>query len=75
MTNKTTVQPVFKKDMAIAELFGVSCSFLRHDRRGKRLIPYMRLGGGIYYDPEQVRQAMLALQEGGQSKRRKTAAT
>ena len=48
-----------------ARAIGMSVHFLRKDRRGKRLIPFYRIGDRVLYDLERVRQALLALEEGG----------
>lgn len=49
----------------IADLTGLSIPWFRKDRRGKRLIPYYRVGGRILYSPERVQAALVALEEGG----------
>jgi hypothetical protein len=58
-------QPDYLDDVTQAKKIGVSVSFLRKDRRTARRIPFIRLQGRILYDPERVRQALLALEEGG----------
>lgn len=57
-------------DVECAEAIGVSPSWLRKDRRTKRLIPYYRLGGRILYDLERVRAALLEVEEGGPASRK-----
>jgi hypothetical protein len=59
-----------------ANLLSLSVHFLRKDRRGKRIIPFVKLGARVLYDPDRVRSALCGLEEGGTSpsKARKTAA-
>jgi hypothetical protein len=49
-----------------AAMLGVSVSFMRKDRRTKRLIPFVKLGVRVLYSPERVQRALHALEEGGQ---------
>lgn len=59
-----------------AEAIGMSVAWLRKDRRGKRLIPYYRLGGRILYSPDRIQAALNALEERGslpKSRREKNA--
>jgi hypothetical protein len=42
----------------------MSVAWLRKDRRGKRLIPYYRLGARVLYSLERVQQALNQLEEG-----------
>jgi hypothetical protein len=69
------VQPLFHDDVQLAELIGLSVSFLRKDRRADRAIPFMRIRGRILYDLGRVRAALLALEEGGNTKRARRAAS
>lgn len=48
-----------------AAAIGMSVAWLRKDRRTKRLIPYYRIGDRVLYDMGRVREALLALEEGG----------
>lgn len=48
-----------------AEAINMSVAWLRKDRRGRRLIPFYRLGGRILYSPARVQAALDALEEGG----------
>ncbi len=73
ISDKAVQKPLFVDDVALAPLIGLSVSFLRKDRRGARVIPFMRAGGRIKYDVERVRQALLAREEGGQPRRRRAA--
>lgn len=61
--------PILVDDHAAARALGLSVSWLRHDRRGKRLIPFTRLGGAVRYDLAHVRQAVADLEEGGRAPR------
>jgi len=54
---------------AAAREIGLSVAWLRKDRRGKRLIPFSRLGRAIRYNLDHVRQAVDALEEGGGTQR------
>ena len=48
-----------------AAALGVSLSWLQHDRCGKRLIPFYRVGGLIRYNAARVTDALSAMEEGG----------
>lgn len=50
---------------ACARAIGMSASWLAKDRRGKRLIPFYRVGGAVRYDPARVREALAAQEHGG----------
>ena len=52
-------------EVQLANAIGMSVHFLRKDRRGKRQIPFYRVGGSIRYNLDRVRQALLACEEGG----------
>jgi len=54
-----------------ASAIGMSVAWLRKDRRGKRLIPYYRIGGRILYSLERVQTALATLEEGGAMRGRK----
>ena len=61
----------------IATAIGMSVHFLRKDRRGRRLIPFYRIGDSVRYDLTRVREALRAMEEGGppvKSKKRKSRA-
>lgn len=49
----------------LAQCIGMSVHWLRKDRRGKRLLPFYKLGDAVRYDLERVRQALRATEEGG----------
>jgi len=55
-------------EAGIAEVLDISRSFVRKDRRGKRLIPFFRIGDLIRYDVERVLAALQAYEEGGPQK-------
>jgi len=61
----TAEEPDYLDDVAQARKIGLSVSFLRKDRRTNRRIPFIRLEGRVLYDPKRVRDALLALEEGG----------
>ena len=48
-----------------AAALGVSLSWLQHDRCGKRLIPFYRVGGLVRYNAARVTDALAAMEEGG----------
>lgn len=56
-------------ERACAAAIGMSLTWLRRDRRTKRLIPYARLGGSIRYNLDRVRDAIARLEEGGAAPR------
>lgn len=55
-------------EKGIAEALGISVSFVRKDRGGKRILPFFRIGDLIRYDLGRVRAALLANEEGGRQK-------
>lgn len=57
----------------IGNIPGVSVQFLRHDRVGKQLIPFHRLGRTCLYDPNEVIEAIRALRVGGKPSRKQAA--
>jgi hypothetical protein len=67
------IQPLFLTDEQIAPLIGLSASFLRKDRRTKRVIPFVRFGAKsrVLYDLDSVRAALLARQVGGESNQKR----
>ena len=52
-----------ERELAVA--LGMSLSFLRKDRRGRRLIPFFKIGDAIRYDRTRVREALIGLELGG----------
>jgi len=58
----------------VAEALGVSVHFLRKDRRTRRIIPFSKVGDRVLYNLERVRAAVLALEEGGQRRKSRSAA-
>jgi hypothetical protein len=70
MTQKLTAAPsptarIGLTEKEIAEALGLSLTWIQHDRIGRRILPYFRIGGAIRYSPERVRAALERLQEGG----------
>lgn len=53
-------------EFACADVIGMSVDFLRKDRRGKKIVPFIKLNSAVRYDLDAVRAAMRARQEGGQ---------
>ncbi len=60
-----TASPEFVDDSTAAPALGVSVSWLRKDRLGRRLIPFVRMGGAVRYHLPTIRDALLAHAEGG----------
>lgn len=58
-------------DAQLAAQINVSVSWLQHDRIGKQLIPFYRIGGLVRYNRESVLLALQANEEGGMQTRRK----
>ena len=59
-----------ERELAVA--LGMSVSFLRKDRRGRRLIPFFKIGDAIRYDRTRVREALIGLELGGNHGRTRT---
>lgn len=57
--------PIGVDEFVIAQKIDVSVSWLRKDRRTKRIVPFFRVGDLIRYNPETVAAALLARTEGG----------
>jgi hypothetical protein len=57
-------------EFACAEAIGMSVYFLRKDRnrRGKKLIPFTKIGGAVRYDMACVHDVLKAMQHGGAKK-------
>ena len=49
----------------VAQAIGMSVAWLRKDRRGKRLIPFYRVGGCVRYSLARVQESLWTLEEGG----------
>ncbi len=65
MTEKTTLPVLAVSEFDCAKATGMSVSFLRKDRIGKQLIPYIKVGKRVLYDLAQVRCALRNMQTGG----------
>lgn len=61
----THVTQIAVDETQLAEAIGMSVHFLRKDRRTKRQIPFLRIGGSIRYNLDRVRAALDATEEGG----------
>jgi hypothetical protein len=57
--------PFAINEQQVAACIGTSVHWVRKDRRGKRLLPFYKLGDAVRYDPERVRQALRGMEEGG----------
>ena len=66
---KTTPLPasasITVDEKAAAEAIGMSVFWLQKDRQTNKHIPFYRVGGRVRYDLARVREALLALEEGG----------
>lgn len=51
---------------------GMSVPWLRKDRQTKRILPFYKIGRSIRYDLDRVRQALIALEEGGPKNKSRT---
>lgn len=61
-------------DVEMAAALGVSLTWIRTDRRRRRLLPFYRIGGVIRYNPQHVLKVLDRLAEGGTPLKRKGAA-
>lgn len=52
-------------ERTIAQALGMSLEWVRKDRRTARVLPFMRIGRCVRYNPAAVMQALAATQEGG----------
>lgn len=62
---QTVHAPIGVDESVIAQQISLSVSWLRKDRRTKRIIPFFRVGDLVRYNPETVAAAMRARNEGG----------
>lgn len=69
-TMKTTLPATPVNEFACAEGSGMSVFFLRKDRSasGKKIIPFIKIGGAVRYDMSAVHNALRAMQQGGATK-------
>lgn len=58
---------VFFNEEELSVALGMSVSWLRKDRAGSQIVPFVRLGGSVRYDLDSVRAALLRSQVGGLS--------
>jgi len=61
----TPIEPIAVDEDTLASKIGMSIHWLRKDRRGKRQIPFYKIGTSIRYSLDRVRDALAALEEGG----------
>lgn len=54
-----------------AKALGLSVHFLRKDRRGARVEPFVRIGTRVVYRPESIASALERLEVGGVENSRK----
>ena len=52
-------------ERACAAALGMSLGWVRKDRQGQRVLPFVKLGGSVRYDLHRVRQAIAAAEVGG----------
>lgn len=62
---QTVHAPIGVDETTISKSINVSVSWLRKDRRTKRIVPFFRVGDLVRYNPETVSAAMQARTEGG----------
>lgn len=62
-------------ESTMAGLLGLSVSFLQKDRVTSKRIPFVKIGSAIRYNPESVKAAVSALQQGGDATARQKART
>lgn len=65
MNSNTPATSIAFDENEAAKALGMSLAWLRRDRRTKRLLPFYRIGGCIRYNPETLRKALAAFEEGG----------
>ena len=58
------------REDVIAEEMDLSLAFLRADRRGKRLIPFYKIGSSVRYNINRVREAIATHEVGGAAPRK-----
>jgi hypothetical protein len=64
-----TVEQIAVDERHCAQALGVSVSWLRKDRCDKRIVPYYKLGNRVVYNLDRVRDALKAVECGGQRTR------
>lgn len=52
-------------EVEAARALRVSLSWLQHDRIGRRLIPFYKLGKLVRYNPDRIKAAIARHEEGG----------
>jgi hypothetical protein len=63
-------QPIGVDENAAALALNVSVSWLQKDRRGKRIVPFYKMGGHVRYNLERVRESLRAVECGGSRAKR-----
>jgi hypothetical protein len=71
--NQTTpaAPPIGVDEFAMAQALDVSVAWLRKDRRSARIVPFYKIGKHCRYNLERVREALAAVECGGNGKVRK----
>lgn len=59
------IQKTFVNEQDCAKSTGLSLSFLRQDRIGRQLLPFIKIGRAVRYDLARV-HAIIRTMEGGQ---------
>lgn len=67
MATQTTPHRIAVDEKELTQHLPLSLSFLRKDRRGRRLIPFYKVGDRCLYNLERVREALAKLEEGGEA--------
>ena len=71
MTSVVANDPLGLTEKDLAAEIKVSVSWLQHDRITARIIPFYRIGKNIRYNRARVQAALVGLEEGGPSIRRR----
>jgi hypothetical protein len=69
----SNLDKILVDEKELAPLIGLSVSFLQKDRRGRRIVPFVQVAGRARYNIENVKAALLALEQGGDATRRQAA--
>lgn len=57
--------PVLIDEKELASMIHMSIAWVRADRHGKRLFPFIKIGKAVRYDLEAVRAALTEMTQGG----------
>jgi len=68
---QTKPSALFITDREMAPMLGVSVGFLQKDRRGAKIIPFIKIGDRCLYDPAEAVAALKSRTVGGNESRRR----